>query len=87
MSRTRGRERGWPADPEPLPSPVWDNHTHLESVLAFDVPDDAPRHCVTTQDHGLDRALDQKLIEMSSDALEHSEPVRIDLPVSNVNRT
>ncbi|MGW6131971.1 TatD family hydrolase [Cellulomonas sp. NPDC055163] len=41
MSRSRSRERGWPADPEPLPSPVWDNHTHLESVLAFDVPDDA----------------------------------------------
>lgn len=41
MSRSRSRERGWPADPEPLPSPVWDNHTHLETVLAFDVPDDA----------------------------------------------
>lgn len=41
MSRSRSRERGWPADPEPLPSPVWDNHTHLESVLAFDVPDGA----------------------------------------------
>lgn len=60
----------------------------LSPILAqVDVPDDAPRHCVTTQDHGLDRALDNKLIEMSSDALEHSEPVRIDLPVSNVNRT
>lgn len=32
MSRKR-REPGWPAAPEPLPSPVPDNHTHLESVL------------------------------------------------------
>ncbi|WP_263117784.1 TatD family hydrolase [Cellulomonas sp. RIT-PI-Y] len=32
MARKR-REPGWPASPEPLPSPVPDNHTHLESVL------------------------------------------------------
>ena len=29
---TRVRERGFPADPEPLPVPVADNHTHLESI-------------------------------------------------------
>jgi len=38
-----GRRRGeWPADPEPLPGPVIDNHTHLESipdVLDDGVPD------------------------------------------------
>jgi TatD DNase family protein len=28
----RQRERGFPADPEPLPVPVVDNHTHLESI-------------------------------------------------------
>lgn len=35
------RERGWPPDPEPLPVPVVDNHTHLDSiahVLAGDTP-------------------------------------------------
>ncbi|MCC2307154.1 TatD family hydrolase [Cellulomonas chengniuliangii] len=42
MSR-RTRERGWPADPEPLPVPVVDNHTHLESVLSFETPDEEPR--------------------------------------------
>ncbi|MFI2753330.1 TatD family hydrolase [Cellulomonas sp. P22] len=47
MSR-RPRERGWPADPEPLPAPVVDNHTHLESVLGFDVPDEPAR---TLDDH------------------------------------
>jgi len=39
----RTRERGWPADPEPLPLPVVDNHTHLESVLSFETPDEEPR--------------------------------------------
>jgi TatD DNase family protein len=39
VSRSRTRERGWPADPEPLPAPVVDNHTHLESVLGFPVGD------------------------------------------------
>ena len=33
------------------------------------------------------RALDNQLIALSADALERAEPVRIDLPVRNVNRT
>jgi glutamate synthase (NADPH) large chain len=40
-----------------------------------------------TQDHGLDKALDQELIATSADALNKREPVRIELPVKNVNRT
>ena len=42
---------------------------------------------ITKQDHGLAAALDNKLIELSQAALTKSEPVRIDLPVRNVNRT
>ena len=34
MGRKR-RETGWPAAPEPLPSPVVDNHTHLDSVVGW----------------------------------------------------
>jgi len=41
----------------------------------------------TTQDHGLDRALDNELIAQSAPALEHGVPVRLELPVRNVNRT
>jgi glutamate synthase (NADPH/NADH) large chain len=44
-------------------------------------------HRTTTQDHGLVNALDNKLIELSAAALTKKEPVRIDLPVRNVNRT
>ncbi|WP_286772101.1 glutamate synthase-related protein, partial [Sphingomonas sp. 66-10] len=39
------------------------------------------------QNHGLDKALDHKLIEAAQPALEKGEPVQIELPVSNVNRT
>ena len=42
---------------------------------------------VQEQDHGLDRALDNQLIALSADALERREPVRITIPVRNVNRT
>ncbi|MEV0951462.1 TatD family hydrolase [Promicromonospora sp. NPDC050249] len=41
----RTRERGFPADPEPLPVPVVDNHTHLDhigAVLAQAAPDGEP---------------------------------------------
>lgn len=36
----RSRERGWPAAPEALPSPVVDNHTHLDSIGHVLGPDD-----------------------------------------------
>jgi len=39
------------------------------------------------QDHGLDQALDNELIKLSTDALENQKPVKIDLPVKNTNRT
>ena len=43
--------------------------------------------CTTTQDHGLDRALDNVLIEKARGALEDAIPVRIEVSVRNVNRT
>ena len=39
------------------------------------------------QDHGLDEALDQQLIELAQPAIEDGHHVSIDLPVRNVNRT
>ncbi|HKE99387.1 MAG TPA: glutamate synthase large subunit [Actinomycetes bacterium] len=44
----------------------------------------APRR-VERQDHGLDQALDNKLIELATPALERREPVRIELPIRNVD--
>jgi len=42
---------------------------------------------VTTQDHGLDKALDNTLIQLAEGALEEGRPVRLELPIRNVNRT
>jgi glutamate synthase (NADPH) large chain len=52
-----------------------------------DVGPDEPLHCVELQDHGLDKALDNQIIELARDALEHRKPVEIHLPIRNVNRT
>jgi glutamate synthase (NADPH) large chain len=52
-----------------------------------DIDPDAPRHRVVEQDHGLDKALDNTLIQLCEGALADGEPVRLDLPVRNVNRT
>jgi glutamate synthase (NADPH/NADH) large chain len=53
-------------------------------------PDAGPEvpiyHC-HTQDHGLDRALDNELIRLASPALENGKAVSIDLPVRNTNRS
>ena len=46
-----------------------------------DVGPDEPLHCVELQDHGLDGALDNQLIELAQEALEHRKPVEIHLPV------
>jgi glutamate synthase (NADPH/NADH) large chain len=39
------------------------------------------------QDHGLGKALDNQLIELARPALEDAVPVKVELPVRNVNRT
>ena len=52
-----------------------------------EVGDDVATHCVTTQDHGLEAALDQQLLLLAAPALERGEHVRIDMPIRNVNRT
>jgi glutamate synthase (NADPH/NADH) large chain len=60
----------------------------LSAILYVpDVSEDAARHCVTQQDHGLDRALDQQLVELCAPAIERGEPVTLELPIRNVNRT
>jgi glutamate synthase (NADPH/NADH) large chain len=43
--------------------------------------------CSKEQDHGLDKALDIDLIRLAESALERQEPVTIDLPIANENRT
>jgi glutamate synthase domain-containing protein 3 len=49
-------------------------------------PDVALRR-IRVQDHGLDKALDQKLVAEAAPALERGESVVIHTPIINVNRT
>src|SRR5690606_28661316 len=44
-------------------------------------------HRTRAQDHGLDRALDNELLEQARPALETGQPVQISARVRNVNRT
>jgi glutamate synthase (NADPH/NADH) large chain len=50
-----------------------------------DVP--GARRRMTDQDHGLHHALDITLIQLAEGALEEGRPVRLELPIRNVNRT
>jgi len=52
-----------------------------------DLPEGAARCRRTGQDHGLDQALDNTLIQLAEGALAEGSPVTLDLPVRNVNRT
>ncbi|XP_007039009.2 PREDICTED: glutamate synthase 1 [NADH], chloroplastic isoform X1 [Theobroma cacao] len=53
---------------------------------AADIRPEAAQYCIQKQDHGLDMALDQKLIKLSKAALEKGLPVYIETPICNVNR-
>jgi len=52
-----------------------------------DMPADVARYNTEKQDHGLEKALDNRLIELARPALEHGEKVSIDMPIRNGNRT
>ncbi|RZT64154.1 glutamate synthase (NADH) large subunit [Microcella alkaliphila] len=59
----------------------------LTPILSGPVfPADAARTRRVGQDHELDEHFDNQLIRLSTDALEHGQPVRIDLPVRNTER-
>ena len=51
------------------------------------VPADVPRYQVESQDHGLEKALDNRLIAQAQWALDKGEKVSFISPVKNVNRT
>ncbi len=51
------------------------------------MPVEVARRNVEKQDHGLDKALDHRLVELAQPALERREKVTIEMPIRNVNRT
>ncbi len=50
-------------------------------------PDRVARYCCQRQDHQLDRKLDQRLIELSREALEDRQPVAFRHAIHNIDRT
>jgi glutamate synthase (NADPH/NADH) large chain len=52
-----------------------------------DLPPGASLTRITGQDHGLQHALDNTLIQLCEGALDDGDPVVLELPVRNVNRT
>ena len=63
----------------------------LDLSPVFEVPAQtrygSARRRLRGQDHGLEHALDRTLIQLAEAALEDAHPVRLELPVRNVNRT
>ena len=59
------------------------------SMLLYNpqVPLRIARRCVQAQDHGLDQALDYKLIDHARETIEGGEPIVIKLPIRNIHRT
>ncbi|MCP3797667.1 glutamate synthase large subunit [Allokutzneria sp. A3M-2-11 16] len=61
---------------------------NLAPVFATpETPYGAAKRRLRGQDHGLELALDRTLIQLAEAALEDAHPVRLELPVRNVNRT
>jgi glutamate synthase (NADPH/NADH) large chain len=62
----------------------------LDFTRLFHKPDVPPEVAIFNserQDHQLDKVLDRKLIELCRPALEGKKPVKLDLPIRNINRT
>jgi len=59
------------------------------SVILYNppVPGRVARRCVQHQNHGLEEALDYKLIDHARDAIETRTPIEIKLPIRNIHRT
>jgi glutamate synthase domain-containing protein 2/glutamate synthase domain-containing protein 1/glutamate synthase domain-containing protein 3 len=61
---------------------------HVDLSDLFHRPDvEADIHHTGSQDHGLDKALDHRLLELAAPALERGQRVDIELPIKNTNRT
>ena len=52
-----------------------------------EAPSRVGRRCMIAQDHGLDQALDAKLIDHARPAIDNATAVEISLPIRNVHRT
>lgn len=59
----------------------------FSSLFAKIADDSLPVKCATTQDHGIEKAFDQRIIAELGDAVEKGEKVSINSTISNIDRT
>ncbi|MGI5227451.1 glutamate synthase large subunit [Actinoallomurus sp. CA-142502] len=52
-----------------------------------DLPEGTPLRNTTGQDHGLEKALDNTLIQLAEGAIAYGHATKLEMPVRNVNRT
>ncbi len=73
---------------DPYPDHWKAKKVDLSAVLAKVQPwEGTTLYCSKKQDHGLDKALDNILLEKAKPALERKEPVRFSIQVRNIHRT
>jgi glutamate synthase (NADPH) large chain len=67
----------------------WKAHGLDYSQLLYvpEVPERVSRRCTISQDHGLQEALDYKLIDYAREAIDKGTQVEFKLPIRNVDRT
>ncbi|MDD5427745.1 MAG: glutamate synthase large subunit [Candidatus Omnitrophica bacterium] len=51
------------------------------------MPEGVGTHCTKKQDHGIDKILDIKLIDLADNAIKNSEQINIELGIKNTDRT
>ena len=60
----------------------------LSGILHREETDpDGIYYCNESQDHGLEKAIDWKIMDKAQPALEEGRPVKIELPINNTDRT
>jgi glutamate synthase (ferredoxin) len=63
-------------------------HLDLGRLLHFMVPNEkCGSFCCVSQDHGLDKALDNELMRLAEPALEGRQPVRAEIAIRNIHRS
>jgi len=83
-----GRSDMLEVDPEVVKSNEKLENIDLSLILkpASEIRPGVAQYCVEKQDHGLDMALDNKLIDLSRTAIEKQVRVFIETPIQNTNR-
>lgn len=63
------------------------NIDYSKIIYKPDVPKKIAVYCKVPQNHGIDKILDRKLIELAKSTLEDREPVKKEIKINNTNRT